>query len=69
VADPRRGPFSLPQLFGYVAFFFDPGALLFLSRFPFTSPVHLDKYGADALKERFLPMLLRREGTACLLLQ
>jgi alkylation response protein AidB-like acyl-CoA dehydrogenase len=50
-------------LLGYVASFYDPGLYC-----PYTvslsTVVPLEKYGTDALKDRFLPPLLRRDGTA-----
>jgi alkylation response protein AidB-like acyl-CoA dehydrogenase len=59
----EEGSVLSSYLLGYVASFYDPGLYC-----PYTvslsTAVPLDKYGAEALKERFLPHLLRRDGTA-----
>jgi len=50
----------LPYLLGYLTSFYDPGLYC-----PYTvslaTAVPLDKYGAAATRDRFLPMLLRRD--------
>jgi alkylation response protein AidB-like acyl-CoA dehydrogenase len=53
----------LPYLLGYVTSFYDPGLYC-----PYTvslaTAVPLEKYAAPAVRDRFLPRLLRRDGTA-----
>lgn len=59
----EEGSLLSSYLLGYVASFYDPGLYC-----PYTvslsTVVPLEKYGADALKNRFLPLLLRGQGTA-----
>ena len=59
----EEGNLFSSYLLGYVASFYDPGLYC-----PYTvslsTVVPLEKYGTDALKDRFLPLLLRRDGTA-----
>jgi alkylation response protein AidB-like acyl-CoA dehydrogenase len=54
---------AMPYLLGYVTSFYDPGLYC-----PYTvslaTAVPLDKYGAPPVRERLLPRLLARDGTA-----
>jgi len=59
----EEGGLLSSYLLGYVASFYDPGLYC-----PYTvslsTAVPLEKYGTDAMRDRFLPPLLRRDGTA-----